>query len=130
MSAIAVDPAGKLVATGRGLTSLEGAYADSADIRAKVEQEAAVKIWPVGADVPSRIIAGPATPVRALAWDPLGRFLAVVDAMKHLTLINPSDPQASAMQSLPDDTSALAIQPNGHALATGTSAGVRLFRIV
>lgn len=76
----------------------------------------------------------PASPgganVGQAAWDPLGRYVAFVDADNHLYLWRPLASQTSyAKIVLPSRPEALAISPDGRRIAVGTETGIEVYSV-
>lgn len=127
LGAVAGSPAGDLVMASVGLVVLKGRGGASANEWASSLETVRMFRVSDGSFVAS--LSAPKTPVRQAAWDPKGRFVALVDNQGGLFLWAPWRTSSYRRITLPTRGFSLAIAPAGDRIAVTTDWGVRVYSI-
>jgi WD40 repeat protein len=134
IGALAGSPAGDLILTGIGSGILYGRFLQGPPHEAQQTWEQSMEAAPVrmfrikdGRQI--GILSGAGAPIRQAQWDPLGRFVAVVDNDAQLFLWAPWQADWQLQTALPARALSLSIAPDGSEIAVATDAGVQLYSI-
>ncbi len=127
---VAVSPDAEFILTGIGLVTIPGEYYLAPEARTWDQMvPPAVSIWRVKDGSHVAGFKDVRAPIRQVAWDPKGRFVAFVDSAAMLFIWNPKAPHDNAIRiSLTDVTLSLAITRSGDRLAVTSGGGLRVYR--
>lgn len=134
IGALAGSPAGDLIVAGIGGGLLSGRFLQGPPHEAQQAWErsmesAPVRLFRVKDGRQIAILTGATAPIRQAQWDPLGRFVAVIDNDAGLFLWAPWKAGWGLRVALPAKAMSLSIAPDGSEIAVATNSGIQLYSI-
>lgn len=119
---------GRFLAVGAGLVSPN--YFKGADGSDGGQSVAAVRLLRVSDGTPVASLGPARPPIRQIAWDPMGRYVALIDSHESLYVWQPDiSPNRYKQVKVTGLTLSLAISSDGSEIAVSTSKGVRVFSV-
>jgi WD40 repeat protein len=129
VEAVAGNPRGDVVFSGSGAITLVGNPIDSEAVHAwenSIEPAHLIRVADGGAIASLKDVT---PPIRKAEWDPLGRYIAFIDAAGFLILWDVEQPQKYIKVKLSSDSMSLAISPDGSRVAVAKNDGIGIFSV-
>ncbi len=131
ISSVSGSPDGQYVMVGAGLTSLSGSFrgspSDLSDWRKSIDP---IRLFRSDTGTQITSFSEPETPIRQIAWDPSGNFVAIADAKSGLYLWAPNLSREHLQRvELGSRPFSIAISPAGDQIAVAGDSGVTVFQI-